>query len=138
KVGVEPGEGRAPMWKLGDRRMAITPSPVILGPAALVIIAVGVWRRSETVLRTGVVVAWVAAASAVATYLTGDPAVDLVLAAEKAQQKTLVPIVSEHDDSARWALGGSLLVAGAGVWAWRRKGLGREVTLPLLVPSPPA
>ena len=121
------------MWNLAHLHIAINHTPVILVPAAFVIIAVGVWRRSETVLRTGVVVAWVAAASAVATYLTGDPAVDLVMAAEKAQQKTLVPIVSEHDDSARWALRGSLLVAGAGVWAWRRKGLGREVTLPLLV-----
>jgi len=82
------------MWNLAHLHIAINHTPVILVPAALVIIAVGVWRRSETVLRTGVVVAWVAAASAVATYLTGDPAVDLVMAAEKAQQKTLVPIVS--------------------------------------------
>src|SRR5262249_42943200 len=68
-----------------------------------------------------------------ATYLTGDPAADLVMAAEKAQAKTLDPIVGEHDASAAWALGSAVLVAAAGVWAWRRKGLGREVAVPLLV-----
>jgi hypothetical protein len=56
-----------------------------------------------------------------------------VMAAEKAQEKTLDPIVGEHDTSAGWALGSAVLVAVAGVWAWRRKGLGREVTVPLLV-----
>jgi uncharacterized membrane protein len=123
------------MWNLAHLHIAINHTPVILVPAALIIFAVGVWRRSEVVLRTGIVVAWVGAASAAASYLTGDPAADLVMAAEKAQQKTLDPIVAEHDDSAGWALGGSLLLAGAGVWAWRRKGLGPEVTLPLLVLS---
>ena len=57
----------------------------------------------------------------------------LVMAVEKAQEKTLDPIVGEHDASAGWALGSAVLVAVAGVWAWRRKGLGREVTVPLLV-----
>jgi hypothetical protein len=41
--------------------------------------------------------------------------------------------VSEHDASAGWALGSAVLVAAAGVWAWRRRGFGREVTVPLLV-----
>jgi hypothetical protein len=46
------------MWNLAHLHIAINHTPVILVPAALVIIAVGVWRRSETVLRTGIVVAW--------------------------------------------------------------------------------
>ena len=123
------------MWNLAHLHIAINHVPVILVPAALIIFAVGVWRRSEPVLRTGIVVAWVGAAAAVASYLTGDAAADLVMAAEKAQQKTLDPIVEAHDDSATWALGSSLLLAAAGGWAWRRKGLGKEVTVPLLVLS---
>jgi len=121
------------MWNVAHLHIAINHIPVILIPAALVILAVGVWRRSEAVFRTGIVVAWVGVASGLATYLTGDPAADLVMATEKAQEKTLDPIVGEHDASAAWALGSAVLVAVAGVWAWRRKGLGREVTVPLLV-----
>ncbi len=123
------------MWNLAHLHIAINHVPVVLVPAALGILAVAVWRRSEPLLRTGIVVAWIAAASAVASYLSGDPAADLVMAVEKAQEKTLDPIVGAHDDSAGWALGSSLVLAAAGVWAWRRKGLGREVTLPLLVLS---
>src|SRR5262249_37654581 len=127
------------MWNVAHLHIAINHIPVVLIPAALVILAVGVWRRSEAVFRTGIVVAWVGVASGLATYLTGDPAADLVMATEKAQEKTLDPIVGEHDASAAWALGSAVLVAIAGVWAWRRKGLGREVTVPLLAlraPSP--
>jgi uncharacterized membrane protein len=58
-----------------------------------------------------------------------------VMAAENAQEKTLDPIVGAHDDSATWALGSSLLLAATGIWAWRRRGLGAEVTFPLLVVS---
>jgi len=121
------------MWNLAHLHIAINHIPVILIPAALVTLAVGVWRRSESVFRTGIVVAWVGVAFGLATYLTGDAAADLVMAVEKAQEKTLDPIVAEHDASAGWALGSAVLVAVAGVWAWRRKGLGREVTVPLLV-----
>jgi uncharacterized membrane protein len=121
------------MWNVAHLHIAINHLPVILIPTALAILAAGVWRRSEVVFRTGIVVAWVGVASGLATYFTGDPAADLVMAAEKAQAKTLDPIVGEHDASASWALGSAVLVAVAGVWAWRRKGLGREVTVPLLV-----
>jgi uncharacterized membrane protein len=121
------------MWNVAHLHIAINHIPVILIPTALAILAAGVWRRSEAVFRTGILVAWVGVASGLATYFTGDPAADLVMASEKAQQKTLDPIVSEHDASASWALGSAVLVAVAGVWAWRRKGLGREVTVPLLV-----
>ena len=121
------------MWNVAHLHIAINHTPVILIPSAFVILAVGVWRQSQAVFRTGIVVAWVGVASGLATYFTGDPAADLVMAAEKAQAKTLDPIVGEHDASASWALGSAVLVAIAGVWAWRRKGLGREVTVPLLV-----
>lgn len=121
------------MWNVAHLHIAINHIPVILIPAALVILAVGVWRRSEAVFRTGIVVAWAGVAFGLATYLSGDAAADLVMAVEKAQEKTLDPIVAEHDASAGWALGSAVLVAAAGVWAWRRKGLGREVTVPLLV-----
>jgi len=121
------------MWNVAHLHIAINHIPVILIPAALVILAVGVWRRSEAVFRTGIVVAWAGVVFGLATYLTGDPAADLVMATEKAQEKTLDPIVGEHDASASWALGSAVLVAVAGVWAWRRKGLGREVTVPILV-----
>jgi uncharacterized membrane protein len=123
------------MWNLAHLHIAINHVPVVLVPTALVVFAVAAWRRSESLLRTGIVVAWVAAASAAASYWSGDPAADLVMAAEKAQAKTLDPIVGAHDGAAGWALGGSLLLAATGIWAWRRKGLGREVTLPLLVVS---
>lgn len=121
------------MWNVAHLHIAINHIPVILIPAALVILAVGVWRRSEAVFRTGIVVAWAGVAFGLATYFTGDAAADLVMAVEKAQEKTLDPIVGEHDASAGWALGSAVLVTVAGVWAWRRKGLGREVTVPLLV-----
>lgn len=123
------------MWNLAHLHIAINHVPVILIPAALVIFAVAAWRRSLPVLRTGIVVAWVAALFAVASYFTGDSAADLVMAAEKAQEKALDPLVEEHEDSAMWALGSSLLLAAAGAWGWRRKGLGKEVTAPLLVLS---
>ena len=121
------------MWNVAHLHIAINHIPVILIPAALVVLAVGVWRRSEAMFRTGIVVAWAGVAFGLATYFTGDAAADLVMAVEKAQEKTLDPIVGEHDASAGWALGSAVLVAVAGVWAWRRKGLGREVTVPLLV-----
>jgi uncharacterized membrane protein len=121
------------MWNVAHLHIAINHIPVVLVPAALVVLAVGTWRRSEAVFRTGIVIAWIGVVSGLATYFTGDAAADLVMAVEKAQEKTLDPIVGEHDASAGWALGSAVLVAVAGVWAWRRKGLGREVTVPLLV-----
>ena len=121
------------MWNVAHLHIAINHIPVILSPAALVVLAVAVWRRSEAMFRTGIVVAWAGVAFGLATYFTGDAAADLVMAVEKAQEKTLDPIVGEHDASAGWALGSAVLVTVAGVWAWRRKGLGREVTVPLLV-----
>src|SRR5215813_14104890 len=121
------------MWNLAHLHIALNHIPVVLMPAALILLAVAVWRRSETLLRAGIVVAWVGAAFGVAAYLTGDKAADLVMAAEKAQEKVLDPIVEEHEESANWALGGAIGVVAAGGWAWRRKGLGREVTVPLLV-----
>jgi hypothetical protein len=121
------------MWNVAHLHIAINHIPVVLIPAALAVLAAGAWRRSEAVFRTGIVIAWVGVLSGLATYFTGDPAADLVMASEKAQEKTLDPIVGEHDASASWALGSAVLVAAAGVWAWRRKGLGREVTVPMLV-----
>jgi uncharacterized membrane protein len=121
------------MWNVAHLHIAINHTPVVLVPAALVVLVVGAWRRSEPLFRTGIVIAWVGVASGLATYFTGDAAADLVMAAEKAQEKTLDPIVSEHDASAGWALGSAVLVAVAGVWAWRRRGFGREVTVPLLL-----
>jgi hypothetical protein len=123
------------MWNVAHLHIAINHIPAILIPAAFVILAVATWRKSVAVLRTGIVVAWAGALFAVASFWTGDRAADLLMATEKAQQKTLDPLVGEHDDSAAWALGSSLLLAAAGVWGWRRGGLGREVTLPLLVVS---
>jgi len=121
------------MWNLAHLHIAINHIPVVLVPTAFVLLVVAVRRRSETLFRTGIVVAWVGVAFGLAAYLSGDEAADLVMAAEKAQAKTLDPIVGEHDASAGWALGSAVLVAAAGVWGWRRKGLGREVTVPLLV-----
>ena len=123
------------MWNLAHLHIAINHIPVVLVPAALVIFAVAVRRRSAPLLRTGIVVAWFSGAFALASYFTGDPAADLVLAVDNAQKTTLDPLVDAHDDSAGWALGASLLLAAAGVWGWRRGGLGREVTLPLIVLS---
>ncbi len=123
------------MWNLAHLHIAINHIPAVLVPAAFVIFAVAAWRKSLAVLRTGIVVAWVAGLFAVASYLTGDAAADVVSAVEKAQEKTLAPIIDEHDDSAGWALGGCALLAAAGVWGWRRRSLGREVTVPLLVLS---
>ena len=123
------------MWNVAHLHIAINHFPVILAPAVLVMVAVAMWRRSEALLRTSIVVAWVAGAFALASFLTGDPAADLVMKVEEAQKKTLDPMVEEHDESAKWALGGAVLLAAAGVWAWRRRGLGGEVTLPLLVLS---
>ncbi len=123
------------MWNLAHLHIAINHIPVILVPTAFASFAVATWRKSLPVLRTGIVVAWVAAFFAGGAYLTGDAAADVVMGVEKAQQKTLDPIVEAHDDSAGWALGASILLAAAGVWGWRRGSLGREVTLPLLVLS---
>ena len=123
------------MWNLAHLHIAINHIPVVLIPAVLVIVSVAAWQKSVPVLRTGIVVAWVAGLFAGAAYLTGDAAADVVMAVDKAQQKTLDPIVGEHDDSAGWALGASVLLAAAGVWGWRRGTVGREVTLPLLVLS---
>ena len=121
------------MWNAAHLHIAINHVPVVLIPAALVILAVGAWRRSEGVFRTGIVVVWIGVVSGLGAYFTGDEAADLVMAAEKAQEKVLDPIVEEHEESAKWALGSAVLVLAAGVWAWRRRGLAREVTVPLLL-----
>src|SRR4029453_15769354 len=110
-------EGPPPMWNVAHLHIAINHIPVVLVPAALVLLAVGVWRRSESVFRTGIVVRWVGGASGLATYLPGHAAADLVMAVEKAQEKTLDPIVGEHDASAGWALGSAGPVGAPGVWA---------------------
>jgi|SRR5215831_7501483 len=123
------------MWNLAHLHITINHVSVVLVPAALVLFAVATWQRSELLLRTGIVVAWVAAVFAIAAFLTGDAAADLVMSVETAQKKVLDPLVSEHDGAAGFALGSALVVAAAGIWGWRRKGLGREVTLPLLLLS---
>jgi uncharacterized membrane protein len=123
------------MWNLAHLHITINHVPVVLLPAAFVLFAVATWRRSEPLLRTGIVVAWVAAVFTIAAYFTGDPAADLVMSVEAAQKRVLDPLVSEHDGAAGFALGSALIVAAAGIWGWRRKGLGREVTFPLLLLS---
>src|SRR5262249_4111885 len=125
------------MWNVAHLHIAINHIPVILVPAALVILAVGVWRRSEAVFRTGIVVAWVGVASGLATYLTGDAAADLVMAVEKTQAKTLDPIVGEHDASAGWALGSAVLVGVAGGRGLGREGVRGGGTPPVALPPPP-
>src|SRR5262249_45817230 len=125
------------MWNVAHLHIAINHIPVILIPTALAVLAAGVWRRSEAIFRTGIVIAWVGVLSGLATYISGDPAADLVMASEKAQEKTLDPIVSEHDASAKWALGSAVLVAVAGARAWRREGRGRGGTRPPLLLTAP-
>ena len=123
------------MWNLAHLHISINHVPVVLVPTALVLFTVATWRRSELLLRTGIVVAWAAAAFAIASFFTGDAAADLLMAVETAQKKVLDPLVTEHDAAAGFALASALVVAAAGIWGWRRKGLGREVTLPLLILS---
>jgi uncharacterized membrane protein len=121
------------MWNIAHLHITINHVPVLLMPTALVLLAIGAARRLEMVFRAGIVIAWVGVVFGLGAYLTGDAAADLVMAVEKAQEKTLDPLVGEHDASAGWALGSGVLVAAAGVWAWRRKGLGREITVAMLV-----
>ena len=49
------------MWNLAHLHISINHVPVVLIPTALVLFAVATWRRSELLLRAGIVVAWVAA-----------------------------------------------------------------------------
>jgi hypothetical protein len=70
------------MWNVAHLHIAINHIPVVLLPAALVVLVVGAWRRSEPLFRTGIVIAWVGVASGLATYFTGDTAADLVMAVE--------------------------------------------------------
>ncbi|HTS81170.1 MAG TPA: hypothetical protein VMH40_11270 [Myxococcaceae bacterium] len=123
------------MWNLAHLHITINHVPVVLLPTALVFFAVATWRKSEPLLRAGIVVAWVAALFTIASYSTGDPAADLVMAVDPAQKTVLDPLVGEHDTAAGFALASALVVAAAGIWGWRRKGLGREVILPLLILS---
>jgi uncharacterized membrane protein len=123
------------VWNLAHLHIAINHVPVVLAPVALVLFVVALWRASVPALRTGIVVAWVSGSSALAAYFTGDPAADLVMEAEKAQKAALNPRVEEHEESAAWALGASMVLAAAGVWGWRRPGAGRQVTIPLVVLS---
>ncbi|MBI3541877.1 MAG: hypothetical protein HY075_01195 [Deltaproteobacteria bacterium] len=87
--------------------LALNHVPVVLAGASLLFLAWGVLRKSETTLRAGLVLVVLAAVSGVPTFLSGDPAGDLI-------EKLGAPkdAIHEHEEAAEAAFI-ALLVAGA-------------------------
>ncbi len=80
--------------------------PVILAPTALVILILGVWRRNEEFVRVGLGLFVAAALFAIPSFLTGDPAADIV----ERYSGVTTQAIERHEAAATGALVAILLV----------------------------
>ena len=90
--------------------------PVLGTFFGLALLAFGVWKRSDELRKAAFGTFVIVALAAVAAYLTGDPAEDVI----KGLPGVSRPLISQHDDAAGFALGGAsalgVLALGGLIW----------------------
>jgi len=96
--------------------------PVLGTFFGLALLAFGVWKRSDELRRAALGTFVIVALAAVATYLTGEPAEDVV----KGLPGVSRPLISRHEDAAGIARAGSIalgvLALGGLIWLrWGRQ-----------------
>ena len=93
----------------------------VLGTAfGVVVLAFGLWKRSEDIKRLAVLWLAITGLLAIPAYLTGEPAEDLV----KGLPGVAHDLIEEHEEAAGVALGGSLalgIFAVTGLYIFRRQ-----------------
>lgn len=107
------------MFTVAHLHLLLNHLPIIVTALALALLAVGAWRASDTLTRTGLVFLVGAALSALPTYLTGEGAEDAV---EKLPGVT-ESLIEQHADI---ALVAAIITGALGVlalwtlWRYRR------------------
>ena len=94
--------------------------PILGTVFGLALLAFGWWRKSEDIKKAALGTFVIVALGAVATYLTGDPAEDIV----KGLPGVSRAAIGRHDDAAGWAMWGSIIVGvvALGGLIWSRGG----------------
>jgi hypothetical protein len=94
--------------------------PVLGTFFGLALLAFGAWKRSDELRKVALGTFVIAALAAVVTYLTGEPAEDIV----KGLPGVSRPLIGRHEDAAGIALGGAIAlgVVALGGLIWFRGG----------------
>jgi uncharacterized membrane protein len=94
--------------------------PVLGTFFGLALLAFAAWKRSDELRKAALGTFVIAALAAVATYLTGEPAEDVV----KGLPGVARSLIGRHDDAAGFALGGAIAlgVLALGGVIWFREG----------------
>jgi len=85
--------------------LALNNFPPIIDFAALIVLAIGLFRRNQAVIRAAIALLALAGLIAVPVYLTGERAEDVVANLEGVNATAIHP----HEEAAEWAFG--LLIA---------------------------
>jgi len=102
--------------------LALNHVPVLGVLFGTILLAMGLWRRNDTIRRTSLVVLLFTGAAAGAVYLTGEPAEELIENAAGVSEKR----IERHEDAAAVATSGAALLGVAALvllWRARRTGL---------------
>lgn len=112
--------------------LALNNFPPIINFAALVVLVIGMGARSAAVVRTAFALMILAALFAVPTFLTGEPAEELVERIEGVNSIAIHP----HEDAGMWALcvlSIEGIAALAALLKWRAGELPRWVPIAMLI-----
>jgi uncharacterized membrane protein len=101
--------------------------PVLTLPMALLFLALAVWKKNEEFKKLSLIILILTALTAIPTYLTGDPAEDVV----KRRADISKEIIEEHEEAGETSLiltliTGALAVGTLAVWQkplWKQRGL---------------
>jgi hypothetical protein len=86
--------------------LALNHVPVLGVLFGTILLAMGLWRRNDTIRRTSLVVLLLTGAAAGAVYLTGEPAEELIENAAGVSEKR----IERHEDAAAVATSGAALL----------------------------
>ena len=110
--------------------LALNHVPVLGVLFGTILLAMGLWRRNDTIRRTSLVVLLLTGAAAGAVYLTGEPAEELIENAAGVSEKR----IERHEDAAAVATSGAALLGVAAlVLLWRAR---RSTTIVRSIPRP--
>jgi uncharacterized membrane protein len=108
--------GREQIMNGAHLHLLINHIPVLGTFFGLALLAFGVWKRSDELRKAALGTFVIVALAAVATYLTGDPAEDVI----KGLPGVSRAMIGRHDDAAGIALGGAIalgvLALGGLIW----------------------